>query len=184
MYGWRLILEEYGPKIVYIKGIHNTVADAISRLEYVSPDTPSTDATMHQNWMTFSKCWCKYKLTHDNSTTKHNYSMNSVFANRSEEEEIFPLTVKEIAEAQGLDKLFKATALKETYEKTLIENTPVFCKNGKLVIPWSLQHRAVSWYHHYLQHPGNTRLEETLKAAMYWKQMSSTVCSYVKNCCS
>jgi len=34
VYQWRLSLEEYGPKIVYIKGIHNTVADAISRLEY------------------------------------------------------------------------------------------------------------------------------------------------------
>ncbi len=34
VYQWRLLLEEYGPKIVYIKGIHNTVADAISRLEY------------------------------------------------------------------------------------------------------------------------------------------------------
>jgi hypothetical protein len=27
-------LEEYGPKIVYNKGIHNTIADAISQLEY------------------------------------------------------------------------------------------------------------------------------------------------------
>ena len=79
--------------------------------------------------------------------------MNSVFANCSEEEEIFPLTIKEIAEAQGLEKLLKATALKEKYDKILIENTPVFCKNRKLVIPRSLQHRAVSWYHHYLQHP-------------------------------
>ncbi len=34
VYQWRLLLEEYGPKIVYIKGIHNTIADAISRLEY------------------------------------------------------------------------------------------------------------------------------------------------------
>jgi hypothetical protein len=34
VYQWRLLLEEYGPKIVYIKGIHNTVADAISQLEY------------------------------------------------------------------------------------------------------------------------------------------------------
>ncbi len=33
VYQWRLLLEEYGPKIVCIKGIHNTVADAISRLE-------------------------------------------------------------------------------------------------------------------------------------------------------
>jgi hypothetical protein len=29
VYRWRLLLEEYGPKIVYIKGIHNTVVDAI-----------------------------------------------------------------------------------------------------------------------------------------------------------
>jgi hypothetical protein len=31
VYQWRLLLEEYGPKIVYIKGIHNTVADAVSQ---------------------------------------------------------------------------------------------------------------------------------------------------------
>jgi hypothetical protein len=29
VYQWRLLLEEYAPKIIYIKGIHNTVADAI-----------------------------------------------------------------------------------------------------------------------------------------------------------
>ena len=33
VYHWRILLEEYGPTIVYIKGIHNTVADAISRLD-------------------------------------------------------------------------------------------------------------------------------------------------------
>ncbi len=34
LYQWRLLLEEYGPKIIYIKGIPNTVADAVSWLEY------------------------------------------------------------------------------------------------------------------------------------------------------
>ena len=43
----------------------------------------------------------------------------------------------------------------------LIEDTKVLCKEDKLVIPASLQHRAVSWYHHYLQHPEHSRLEET-----------------------
>ena len=43
----------------------------------------------------------------------------------------------------------------------------------------SLQHRAVAWYHHYLQHPGHTRLEETLKAAMYWTGMHHTIRKYV-----
>jgi hypothetical protein len=39
VYQWRLLLEEYGPKIVYIKGIHNTMADAVLWLEY----DPSVD---------------------------------------------------------------------------------------------------------------------------------------------
>ena len=43
----------------------------------------------------------------------------------------------------------------------------------------ALQHRAVSWYHHYLQHPGHTRLEETLRAAMYWKGMRNTIRKYM-----
>ncbi len=36
---WRILLEEYAPEIIYIKGIHNTVADAISRLDY-DPKSP------------------------------------------------------------------------------------------------------------------------------------------------
>ncbi len=39
---WRLLLEEYAPGIVYIKGIHNTIADAISQLEY-DPKLNSTN---------------------------------------------------------------------------------------------------------------------------------------------
>jgi hypothetical protein len=34
VYRWRLLLEEYRPEIVYIKSIHNTIVDTISRLEY------------------------------------------------------------------------------------------------------------------------------------------------------
>jgi len=33
-YHWRLILEEYGPEIIYIKGEHNTIADAISQFDF------------------------------------------------------------------------------------------------------------------------------------------------------
>jgi hypothetical protein len=33
VYQWRLLLKEYGPKIVYITSIHNTIAAVISRLE-------------------------------------------------------------------------------------------------------------------------------------------------------
>jgi hypothetical protein len=38
---WRLILEEYGPELVYVKGEHNVVADALSRLELTIDTNPS-----------------------------------------------------------------------------------------------------------------------------------------------
>jgi hypothetical protein len=72
VYRWRLILEEYGPEIVYIKGIHNTVADAISRLDF-NPQLNVThechhlrklgysDARIrHLYWNTFTKQWVNY----------------------------------------------------------------------------------------------------------------------------
>jgi hypothetical protein len=31
VYQWRLLLEKYRPEIIYIKGIHNTMADAVLR---------------------------------------------------------------------------------------------------------------------------------------------------------
>ncbi len=108
--------------------------------------------------------------------------MNLVFANSNEEEVIYPLTVKEIAQAQQEDPNLQALAAKDKYTMKLVENTKVLSKNDKLVIPAALHHQAVSWYHHYLQHPGSTRLEETLCIAMYWKGMCLTVWSYAKNC--
>eukprot|EP00804_Cyclotella_cryptica_P012250 CCRYP_013851-RA/>CCRYP_013851-RA protein AED:0.37 eAED:0.40 QI:0/0/0/1/1/1/2/0/472 len=135
VYHWRLLLEEYGPTIVYIKGIHNTVADAISRLDY----GPVTDD--RSTWMTFAQCWCYHNTTQPESalaTTKE--SMNQVFANRNEEGSIYPLTTREVAEAQQEDESLR----NKGYSTQLVENIKVLCKDGKMVIPKSLQHRAVA----------------------------------------
>jgi hypothetical protein len=43
---WRILLEEYAPEIIYIKGIHNTVTDAISRRDY-DPKLNSTNEYNH-----------------------------------------------------------------------------------------------------------------------------------------
>ena len=40
VYRWRLLLEEFASDIVYIKCINNTVADAISRLDYTTTEVP------------------------------------------------------------------------------------------------------------------------------------------------
>ncbi len=46
VYRWRLLLEEYRPEIVYIKGIHNTKADTVSPLEY-DPSVNRTAESFH-----------------------------------------------------------------------------------------------------------------------------------------
>jgi hypothetical protein len=58
----------------------------------------------------------------------------------------------------------------------------VLCTDGKLVRPKNLQNGVVASYHHYLQHPGTTHLEETLRSAMYWKGMRRSVRAHVKKC--
>jgi hypothetical protein len=122
---WRILLEEYAPEIIYIKGIHNTVADAISRLDYDpklnttneynhATHVKSTKVESNQRWMMFSKFWSCYNETQDQDEINP-IEMNQVFANRSEEEEIYPLTVKEIVEAQKADPIlthfFKSNAI-------------------------------------------------------------------------
>jgi hypothetical protein len=157
------------------------VADAISRLDFTPKSAPNKESEQH-NWMTFTKCWCALNQNTQESKKQHVQSMNHVFANHSKDEEIFPITVKEIAEVQKNDKMLKTLAKSDKYETHLIDNTKVLCKDGKLVIPKALQKQVVQWYYHYLQHPGHTRLEETLRAAMYWKSMRTSIRSYVKKC--
>jgi hypothetical protein len=111
MYQLRLRLEEYGPKIVYIKGIHNIVADAISQFEYdlsvnqtaesyfMTKVNKNSKCSQRQNWMAVSKHWCKQKV----DTNKHE-DLNLMVANHGEEEKIYPLTTIEIAKARKKDQ--------------------------------------------------------------------------------
>ena len=179
VYRWRLVLEEYGPEIIYIKGVHNTVADAISRLDYNPKINPSQD--QNQTWMNFTRCWNAHEHTPSKTPTE---CLNLLFATHThgDEEEIYPLTIKEIAAAQKSDTDCQTKLKMNKYKTQLIENIAVICKNSKMVIPKPLQRRAVQWYHHYLQHPGLTRLEATLSATMYWTGMRQTIQTHVKHC--
>jgi len=61
--------------------------------------------------MRFSKFWSCFNETQDPDELK-TIKMNHVFANRSEEDEIFPLTVKEIVEAKKKLTRFSNTSLR------------------------------------------------------------------------
>ncbi len=106
------MLEEYGPKIIYIKGIHNFIVDAVLQLEYdpsvnqraesfYTTKVKNKQSHQGQNWMTVSKNWCNLDIDFNNLdlyTDKHD-DWNLVFAHLEVEDEIYPLTTMEIAEA-------------------------------------------------------------------------------------
>ncbi len=97
VYRWMLLLEEYRPKIAYIKGIHNTVADTISQFEYDHSVNQTAESyymtkfksskhSQRQNWMIVSRHWCNLAV----NTDTHE-DLNHMFAHHEEEEEIYPL---------------------------------------------------------------------------------------------
>jgi hypothetical protein len=122
-------------------------------------------------WEAFSKLWCCYNKNNSGNKTQE-CNLNEVFTNHSKEEEIFPLTTPEIAEAQKVNIKLKHyfrhnTVLNKGLEVRLVDGTYVMCKDGKMIIPKPLQRCTVLWYHHYMQHPGHTQLKETMKATMH-----------------
>ncbi len=80
-----------------------------------------------QRWKSFAHHWQCYHET-SAPTQAYCFHMNEVFANHSEEDEIYPLTTVEIAAAQRVDAslkhLFKCNAvIDQGLEIKLIENT-------------------------------------------------------------
>ena len=194
VYRWRLHVEEYGPKIIYIKGVDNTVADAISRLDYNpalnrhANDKDDPEVREVSKWNNFITLFNHYNTkSSDQATPAYMQSYSHVFATNLSDDEIYHLTVSEIADAQRADptwkKLFKEERSKSGIRKVIIDETEVLVfEKSRLVIPSVLRSRALQWYHHYLQHPGTSRLEETLIAVMYWPGLRADVKRLVKSC--
>ncbi len=179
VYQWRLLLEEYGPKIIYVKGIHNTFAEAKFPQDKSQEQTKPSETKLDDGLEKLVRA--RHRLNNlDSYTSKHD-DWNLVFAHHREEDEVHPLTLIEIVDAQCKDQELKVYYKKNAQMPQkdlcfhLIEDIKVLCKNGKIIIPASLRRRAVSWYHHYLQHPGHSRLEKTMRSMIYWKGMHNTI---------
>ncbi len=96
-------LEEHGPKIVFIKGIHNTIADQSHGFGMTPVSIKQLRATLRQKSTRTQKrvrdktgwqsqiLWCKLKVV----TSKHE-DFNLVFTNHGKEDGIYPLRTENI----------------------------------------------------------------------------------------
>ena len=160
---WRLVLKEYGPKLEYIKGESNVVADALSRLEMEETEAQKQHLGMSEMAEVFGMT--KEDLTPD----------------------VFPLSYKNILIAQQKDKdlLRKTQKYKEYSIKTFRgggKSRSLICLQGKIVIPKPLQKQLVEWYHQQLCHPGETRTEATIRQHYTWNGLRETVQAVCSKC--
>ena len=68
------------------------------------------------------------------------------------------------------------------YSIKTVEGLDLIHHQGKIYIPNALQRRIVAWYHEYLVHPGQTRLESTIKAIFTWPNIKAHVQEFCRTC--
>ena len=153
---WRLILEEYGPELNYIKGANNIVADALSRLDMLPPEEVKEK---YNGEIQEAECFA---------------------GDPNDFPKDFPMSYMEIKHEQDNDaSLLDDYAKSEMYKRTTFahgdKKFELITREDKIVVPKSLQKKIADWYHRILVHPGETRLELTIGQHYYWKNMRTTI---------
>jgi hypothetical protein len=171
---WRLILEEYGPELKYIKGEDNIVADALSRLDLM-------EKTSSEEVWIFQRGYEQHSMER----------MAECFAADDDDvPEPYPLSYERISIEQQRDDALKDYIDKhsEAYRTEQFrhgdKSYDLYTKDGKIVIPKALQKKAAEFYHSLLMHPGETRTELTLAQHYTWKGLRKTVQQVCKKCTS
>jgi RNase H-like domain found in reverse transcriptase/Reverse transcriptase (RNA-dependent DNA polymerase)/Integrase zinc binding domain len=167
---WRLICEEFGAILHYIKGTHNVVADVLSRLHLQPP--PKSDPNFEV-------------LDEPSSRPLH-----EAFPFEELPKDAFPLKLKLIEYEQSKDKdLMAKIRTSPAYSLRSFRGggkiRKLIVKNSKIVVPTKLQKRLVQWYHYTLCHPGETRTEATISQHFTWNKMREHIrkeCSTCHTC--
>jgi hypothetical protein len=163
---WQLIIKEFNPELIYIKGEKNVVADALTRLDILHT-TPTL-------------------LPHN---PVHHAYIAEYYGNGHNEikEDTYPLKFKIIQREQQKDTaLVQKLSNNNTYSTTTYhgggKERTLITKDNKICIPKSLTQRVTDWYHEFLCHPGETRTEATIRQHFTWPGMRQQVQKTIKTC--
>ena len=147
---WRLILEEFGPELKYIKGENNVVANALSRLEMSD----------NQEILNISELYG--------------------YDDKDLPDSAYPICYHDIAKAQKTDaKLQQKLVSHKDYTLDTFhgsdQNHGLIFRNKKICLPTALQKKTVDWYHEMLCHPGETQTDHTLRQHAFTQQSMTCV---------
>ena len=199
MVHWHLMLEEFAPLFKHVAGVDNDAADALSRLEMIEKLSDVIDLEEKLPPLQYTKANHKHNT---NKTLCHNFvamefddegdevinhSDTRAFIDENYADCEFPLDVRMFKVHQRRDeklqKLIKRDSKTDPFYTTkVVEGIELVHGGNRIFVPASLRERVMEWYHTMLCHPGQVRMEQSIKAIYYWQGMRSDIIQLIKTC--
>jgi hypothetical protein len=165
----RLVLEEYGAELVYIKGEKNAAADALSRL-------PTTEKEL------------------DDTNIEPRLEELMMQRRVYEGEANFPLVYDQISDSQAGDRTLRDWTQNghptKAFRQEQFGGHEIWTYRARnkeddkflIYIPEEKREEIVEWYHEMLQHPEAKKMELTMKQHFNWPGMSKAIENYCRSC--
>jgi hypothetical protein len=150
---WQLIVEEYGPNIVYLPSKCNIIADALSRPPKLNE--PHDESAFLEEIFALDEQFDAFPIAFDVIS-------------------IAQLTDNKIQQC--------ITNNDSDFEARIIQPAPLVYFKGKIAIPTNLCSCELTWYHENLLHPGANQMFHTILQHFTWPSLCKQVENFVKHC--
>jgi transposase InsO family protein len=170
---WRLLIEEYAPKLTYVKGEENVGADFLSRYPRAEPAPLLTEEQENP-------AIAKLQGFDDDE-------MKEIMLYYPEEVQVYPLEFERLQNAQQNDAQVILLLNKPEFRSEEFYGYNLVCKvendqPPRIVIPEALIDDTIKWYHFCCGHGGTIRIYETLKRNFYYQGLKKKIGDFVEKC--
>jgi hypothetical protein len=167
---WRAFVEEYSPKLLYVPGEKNILADTFSPLPRRDDETNCEAVEIENAYMNES--------LEDHYSLLEDQELFDCFLNLPELDnpEENPLNYSHIRDRQqSCSKLTRTRDMQPDryFEKELEDGINIICyaktpndkeENWKIALPDNMVEETVEWFHLVMGHPGRSRLRDFLQS--------------------
>ena len=178
MVRWRLLLEEFHPIVKHVAGKDNDAADALSRL-----DLSDNDGFDEIEWGETTK-----PLTYADEVKERIQMLFPMASEENLQDKSFPLAPDMFKAYQENDRELQRlmdSAEKRNSERfttRAVEGVELIHDGNQIFVPAALRDRVLDWYHQMLVHPGEKRMEASLRGVYTWPGLRTAVKNLCKHC--